>query len=142
MTEFNFIDLEQTVIDSWHYPLPINLQLKRQLAGLKVAVFSFALRESSDLNHFHINIRETLESVFGVKIVGVVLTADLCKMFMSEEGRTENYTDYMFELGKQELFLKYAETLPANSIIRLWDDSVSNFSIKLENGSIVNLYKV
>lgn len=147
VTELLYIDLEQTVIENWRSPLPINLQLRRHLEGKQVRIFSFALCDKNDLRHFAINIHDTIEATFGCKIIQCILMEDVCRNLMKTYGDEgyEDYRDYMWKQGKQDLFMLFAKSIAKHGnkiVFKLWDDMVSNAVLPIDNECVVSFYKV
>ncbi len=66
-----FLDLEATVIDSWHNPVFIDRSVKSILSNVEAdrfGIFSFAIWSEEDRQHCIRNIVPMLESELGIKI--------------------------------------------------------------------------
>lgn len=126
-----YIDLEGTVIDSWQSPIPINLHLRNELQGKEVIIYSFALLGQEDMNHFDMNIRNTIEQTFSCKVKGVVFTGAVCDILAKEDGVIyEDEVDrilYRSQIGKTESFLRYIfENGVDDNTYHLFDDTVED----------------
>ena len=132
--EKHYIDLEGTVIDSWQSPTPVNLHLREFLEGKEVIIYSFALLNREDSNHFFVNVKDTLQTVFGCTVTGIVFTETICDEFAKEDGvEYEDYLDrvmYRNELGKEGSFLRYVKKYGNSDVVyHLWDDTVEDKEI-------------
>jgi hypothetical protein len=127
-----FLDLEETVIDSWHSGMLLNSAQVREwlhTRGVRqVHIFSFAVWHEDDRAHFDRNFRGMLTRALDVNIVACATVAD----FMTADQaitRTHWGTDlceFVGTRGKVGAFTSWCELHHAGQHSVLLDDVVPN----------------
>ena len=142
---FVFIDLEETIIDSWSSRLLINVEKIRRVIDPtdKLGVFSFAIWTDSDHREFKNNIRPTLERVLGNAIETTPTAQTMMQIDTELTGvRWESITDFLSIRGKVGAFTNFCSVLKFEHAV-LIDDVVPNIRINnLDTDQIIDFINV
>lgn len=91
-----FLDLEQTIIESWDHPDLINVvkidKWLKQNKVNEVSIFSFAIWNDKDKQHFNDVIKPTIEDALGVRVMTWPSVQDMMRIDF-------NHTGIRFEEG-------------------------------------------
>lgn len=143
-----FLDLEETVIDSWGSGLLVNTEkVKNWLQNRNakhVHIFSFAVWNDKDKQDFDRDFRNVLERVFDVTILTVPSVEELAhEHFRATGTRWESVTDFISHVGKPGGFEFWAEHRFAGDHCVLLDDVVPNKTvINHDNGTVIELVNI
>lgn len=126
-----FLDLEETVIDSWNSGLLINVQkLKDFLNEQKVKevrIFSFAIWDEADQRDFAARLLDPIERALGVGVLSCPSVAELLRV---EKEFTSTFfdslTDFISLRGKTGAFRTWCEAMHPGEVSVLIDDVVPN----------------
>jgi hypothetical protein len=131
-----FLDLEETVIESWDNPMLINIQKVRAFLKerhvTEVHIFSFAIHNDKDKADFERHLKHSLQEALGVTIAPVQTLDDFCRII--RQGRGGAVWE-PFELamvwGKFRSFVDVCTmSAPRGATCILIDDMVDDVSIK------------
>lgn len=144
-----FLDLEETVIDSWGSGLLINIQKVRswlQQFGSKkpVHIFSFAVWDQQDQQEFEQRLRAPLEQALDTHVITVPSVEDLAREHFRVTGtRWESVTDFISHVGKPGGFEFWAEHRFTGSHCVLLDDVVPNKTVtNHDTNTVVELVNI
>lgn len=128
-----FLDLEETVIESWHNPLLCNIsKVKKFLSEFDtkdVRIFSFAVWNEDDRKEFDFSIKGLLERTFGVNIVWCPTLAEIAKevgVFTKCRWEPHEITTVW---GKHRAFIDFCTSQFSDVECVLLDDVVPNLEI-------------
>jgi hypothetical protein len=138
-----FLDLEETVIESWHSPYYTNIQKVRKWLQdnhvTEAGIFSFAIYDDRDKQRFEAEMKAGLSDVLGIRIttwpsVLEMMAVDTkytgTQWIMSADTQSFDTTEYINLRGKQQGFINYAKaTLPESSKVALIDDVIDNLTM-------------
>jgi hypothetical protein len=141
-----FLDLEETLIMSWNNPTIINVeQIKKLIFDISpdnIHIFSAAIWDSNDVDHFEKHLKDRLEKVFEIKI-SFVLSMEECKRKTSWATLNTDISELLLLIGKFRLFADVCKTLFKNSECFLIDDMCENeLIINLDNCVVINSIKI
>ena len=138
-----FLDLEETVIESWDNPLLINIQkvkaFLKQREVTQISIFSFAIHNQKDKDDFNRHLKGKLQDVLGVIIEPIESLEDFCKII--RQGRGGAVWE-PFELGlvwgKFRSFVDVCTmSAPRGSINILIDDMVDDVVIHNKTRDVI-----
>jgi hypothetical protein len=138
-----WVDLEETVIQSWHSPLILhnNIQkIKRYLADSLVSsnrinIFSHAVWNDEDFNYFYNFIAPDLERAFGSTfVINKCMKVDWLMKNALGNWRIHAQGEYVATYNKFESFMRYIPLIGAiETTFILFDDLVPNCRIHLHD---------
>lgn len=137
-----FLDLEETVIESWYNPIFLAAKIKhirQQIALAKqmygdiksLNIFSFAIIDDNDLNEFNRSLREDIERIFQIPISDVFIFSEENAFELAKKAgimvlKTDKISDVFLRNQKEEIFDLYTQHKYVGEINILFDDMVSN----------------
>lgn len=130
-----FVDLEETLVQSWDNPLLCNVQKLttwfKNNNVTEVHLFSFAVWNDKDRDIFVKDFQPFLENAFGVKFVTVPTVEEMMKVDTKVTGlRFENLTEFISIRGKVGAFQSWCRLHPSGDTCILFDDVVPNCTIE------------
>jgi hypothetical protein len=144
-----WLDLEETIINSWHEGLLMNVdKIKKQLELLNVCtvnIWSFAIWDEDDHNEFvKSGMKESIERALNVTINGWLCVDDIQKAVQKYENITyESRSDFMSLNGKHWSFIKYCLYKQRGHQNILIDDVVGNWLMSdADTNTIVQLINI
>lgn len=154
-----FLDLEDTIITTWHEGLLINASSIREFLEKdefilntsvtpvieEVRIFSFAIWDNKDKEDFVTrHFKDMIERVLGVKVVEWLSVEDMQKIVEDWSGfKFYDRTDFMQLHGKHDAFIKVCLAREVNFNCVLIDDAVpSRTVIDHERNLEINLVPV
>jgi hypothetical protein len=136
MTTKVFLDLEDTVISSWDFPVPINIQpIRDWLDSIgktpQVHIFSFAIWDASDKAKFlHDGMKKMLEQELNAEIVEWLSVTEMHDIVEEWSGfKFESRMEFMQFLGKHDAFIKLCLAREQRSRCVLIDDAIPNRTV-------------
>lgn len=132
-TEF-FLDLEETVIDSWGSARLVNtnfMQAFLQRHGVKqVHIFSFAVWNDKDRDEFRSQIQPRLEQVLEVKILDCPTVEEMRRLDQAVTSTWfDGATDFIQVRGKQTAFTTWVNVKFPDRNCVLVDDQVLDVTV-------------
>ena len=128
-----FFDLEQTLMESWECPVPMNKQLvdewKENFSISEIFIFSFAIWDEKDKETFNSQMKWRLEKFFGFTIVDVVTKDEVFQTIKNHRKIAMDEHDFTDFFNKENSFLEWARIKFEDDKIFLFDDMVSNMSV-------------
>ena len=142
-----FIDLEETIIESWDNPLLMNVsKLKDILSTLEVSsvdVFSAAVWNDTDKSIFVSQMKEAIERVLDVVIVDTISMGDVWFQTQWKSAKFESICEMTALIGKKRMFEDWCREKHFNEHCILIDDSFGNsFLHNSDSGGIVQVIDV
>lgn len=149
-----FLDLEETVIDSWGSARLVNTDSVRHFLRLqdatKVGVFSFAIQNDSDREEFFDKIAPRLADALDIQFSRECPT--VTELRALDQHVTGTWFDSVFDFiqlrGKQQAFTLWANTNFRNTNCVLVDDTVDDITVHnrltgrdIHFVNVVNLHK-
>lgn len=128
-----FLDLEETVIESWQNPLLCNIsKVKKFLADFDtkdVRIFSFAVWNENDRREFDFSIKGLLERAFDVNIVWCPTLEEITKEVASFTGCRWELHEISSVWGKHRTFIDFCTSQFSDIECVLLDDVVPNLEL-------------
>ena len=123
------LDLEGTIIETFHHPLLTNIQSVKTFIERfnpdEVHIFSHAIYNQNDLLHFNDSMRPLLESVLGVKFEKVPTVEDIIHEVQQVTHHCPTQVGiYISEYSKKESFFLYCKNFDYVANHYLVDDCV------------------
>lgn len=142
-----FIDLEETIIESWYNPLLMNvIKIKNILSTLEVSsvdIFSAAIWNDTDKQIFLLQMKEAIERVLGIKIINVISMEDVHVQTQWKQAKFESICEMIALIGKKRMFEDWCREKHFNEHCVLVDDSFGNsFLHNCDSGGIVQVIDV
>lgn len=144
-----WLDLEETIIDSWSSGLLVNTSKVRKWisdqAVTNVSIWSFAIWDEKDWNEFSSSgIKNTLERALNVEIYEYLCVDDVQKkVFEYENVHYESRSDFMSLNGKHWSFIKYCMHHQQGHECILLDDVVPSWVLlEPKTNTIVRLVNI
>jgi hypothetical protein len=113
-----FLDLEQTVINSWHDHTLINgRKIKFALKHLgvsSVSIFSFAIDDDKDMQKFNDELKGIIEQYLDVTIDDVVTSEDVFKMYHQKGVKFDHLYEMKQMFGKSKSFIDWCTSRNEN----------------------------
>lgn len=131
-----FLDLEETIIDTWQGNAIINVdKIKKFLGNTKeVGIFSFAIWNDVDKEFFEKNWRSAIENTLGIKAVVVPSVSDMMKVDFDLRGiRFDDIFEFIVMNKKEGAFRSWCLTFHIGQHTILVDDAVPNLIIDDED---------
>lgn len=137
-----FVDLEETLIQSWDNPLLCNLQkLRAWFKAAKVTdvhLFSFAVWNEGDRDHFIRHFQPSIEDAFEIKFKTVHTVEDFMKADTKRTGvRFDNLTEFILIRGKVGALQSWCGVNHPRGCSVLIDDVVPNMTIHDEDQDLL-----
>lgn len=131
MKKILFLDLENTVIDTWEGQNIVSNknQIREWIKSHnfdEVVVFSFAIWNDDDKAEFKGNIKPRLESIFDIKFNEEVFSIEDIKRFTQNQMKCLVDRDDIFAFGKQQGFINTVMQRFQGNFCVLLDDMVRN----------------
>lgn len=130
-----FLDLEETIIESWQNPLLMNVQKLREWIDERrnfidsVGVFSFAIWNETDRTEFVVSgMQEDIERALGIKITEILTVPQICKEVFWKSGTVMSVNEFITIWGKQRAFIDWSLLTQSGHVV-LIDDVVQNLEI-------------
>ena len=122
-----FLDLEETVIDTWGSSLLVNTSVVRGFLrdndAKEVSIFSFAIWDNADKEHFvDSSMKHMLETALEVKIVEWLSVDEIIKINAPGTDRI----DYISWEGKARAFYALCKNREYDTTCMLVDDTVDS----------------
>lgn len=129
-----FLDLEETIIQSWYNPTLVNVSdIKHTLCDVfrisQVGIFSFAIGSEADCDKFKQQFMPMIENAIGVKVdVNRIITCNEMMLTSRElHGCVyESWADYINVVGKGGAFIDHCRLHEQGINSILIDDCVRN----------------
>ena len=138
-----YLDLEGTVIESWHDPLLINVGVLKEFLAkhnvTKVGIYSFAIYDANDREYFKRDMQSAIERALGVEITDVPSITDMmmvdhkytgCQFMMGKKPIGGEIFDYITIRGKAQSFANFASYALKFTNALLIDDVVPDFTME------------
>ena len=130
-----FLDLEETIIESWDNPHLINgrkiQSFLKQKQITEIQIFSFAIRHDADAEQFNQVMRDRIERLLEVKITKVFTVEEVCLIIRKTFGAFWEPFEIPLVWGKARSFVDVCNAIaPKGSTCVLIDDMVEDVSIK------------
>ena len=124
-----FLDLEETVIKSWHERSPVNLHKVQHTLKLldakQVTIFSFAISDDKDKETFdQENFKCALEKMFEIEIIAFPSVQEIMKVCMKHTGNHFEQHEFLSVWGKYRAFHDYCSAKHSGESSVLLDDVV------------------
>ena len=149
MTKHLWLDLEETIIDSWSSGLLINPHKIRKWLDQNdiddIHIWSFAIWDDKDKNEFVTSgMKESIECVLRRQILSSLSVIEMHKLvYQYEKVRYDGTTDFMSLNGKHWSFIKYCMGHHIGEHCILIDDCVPSWTLNdNKTGTIVELINV
>jgi hypothetical protein len=144
-----WLDLEETIINSWHEGLLMNVdKIKKQLELLNVTtvnIWSFAIWDKDDHTEFvKSGMKESIERALNVTINEWLCVDDIQKVVQKYENIVyESRSDFTLLNGKHWSFIKYCLYKQRGHQNILIDDVVGNWLLSdADTNTIVQLINI
>lgn len=146
-----FLDLEETIIDSWESGNLVNVQVIKDYLEKnnikEVGIFSFAIYNDRDLDIFSRDHKTAIERVLNVTISTVISVEQMLKLDTAFTGLFfESVSDFISIRGKKDAFINFVNGNVKFDKAILIDDVVPNMSIKYHDVNaeieLVNVLKL
>ena len=126
-----FLDLEETVINSWNDHRLCNLSGLRRFfkanAVTEVTVFSFAIYDERDKEYFEKHLKSLVEDALAVKVVAWPSVDDLLKTILWKYGTSFDRVELINVWGKTRAFFDFCRATQEEDCV-LIDDVVQHES--------------
>lgn len=128
-----FLDLEDTIINSWLNPTLINVGVIRtwidsmvETDDVEISIFSFAIWDDKDKVDFvGTGVKASIEKALNVKVVEWLSVAEMQQIIETWSGfRYTDRTDFMQLHGKHDAFIKVCLARDEKNTCVLIDDAV------------------
>lgn len=124
------LDLEETIIVSWHSPVPCNTPrikaLLQEHQPEELIVFSFAIDNQKDINRFNKFLKEWLESLLGFKFTRVPSSQEIMQICFNHTGNHFELFEFKSVWGKMRAFHDFCNASFQDAECILIDDVVQN----------------
>lgn len=128
-----FLDLEDTVIDSWWNPVLVNVEKIKRMIGevspQKIHIFSGAIWNEDDKQRFSANVQADIEKSLGIKIDSVISMADAINVSSWKTFSFSCISEALILVGKFKLFEDYCELNMGGHECVLLDDQCPSKTI-------------
>lgn len=125
-----YLDLEGTIIKSWHNPVFINIRKIRKYLRennvKEIGIYSFAIYDDADRNEFNASMKDSIENLLNVKVIKVLTVDEIQKIICSSDNMHNFLT---MDLGKYLSFLKYCMVKHKGRVATLIDDAVPDSKV-------------
>lgn len=133
-----FLDLEETIIDSWHSGLLVNVQVLRDFLEknnvTEVGIFSFAVYNDRDLEIFNRDHKPFIERALNVTITSCVTVEQMMKKDTAFTGIFfDNVSDFISVRGKKDAFINFVNGNVKFDKAMLIDDVVPNMTVRFND---------
>lgn len=130
-----FLDLEETIIESWSNPLLMNVgkigNFVHTSGVQEVGIFSFAIWNEQDKIDFEErHIKQAIEMALGVPINEILTVPDIANEVFWKTGVRMDISEFITIWGKQRAFIDWALITQRNeNRVVLIDDVVRNIDV-------------
>jgi len=133
-----FLDLEDTIINSWLNPTLINVGVIRawidsmvETDDAEISIFSFAIWDDKDKADFvGTGVKASIEKALNVKVVEWLSVEDMQRIIETWSGfRYVDRTDFMQLHGKHDAFIKVCLARDEKNTCVLIDDAVPHRTV-------------
>lgn len=135
-----WFDLEATMIESWDKPFIINQEkifnFLREFPCDEIGIFSFAIWDDKDREHFNKHFKVVLEELFGIRIVHIPTKQELFQAIKKANGKQFDFQDFFDFWGKENGFSDWIRATQTGTHI-LIDDMVEDCEMKFKNCHII-----
>jgi hypothetical protein len=126
-----FFDLEQTLIPIWDDPVPCNKEKVSKFLKdndfFFVDIFSFAVWDDKDRQHFNTTMRSWIEREFKLRVDAVWTVDEIRRIVLKQMCAHFDHSEFLSLWGKKRAFEEFCEaTMPDGTHTILVDDSVPN----------------
>jgi hypothetical protein len=143
-----FIDLEETVIQSWFTPFPIyeNIHKIKKFAEennvSKLYIFSLAILNLEDVRKGTLTLAK-LELIFGMELIPVTMEHIFSEIKNKHKfvGEINEWSDIFLFNGKEQPFELYINTFAEDEEYVLFDDCVETKTIEYKNKNLKITFK-
>lgn len=123
------LDLEGTVIISYHDPFLINIEKVKEFIKKhnieEIHIFSHALYDKEELNYYHTNIHPYLEQSLDVHICKIPTVKEIMKVVGEvDKNVPSTVAQYLYSYEKKESFFSYCKGFDKTANHILIDDCV------------------
>ena len=134
MKKIVFLDLEETIIKSWHDPVLINVEKIRSFLKehntTKIHIFSFAIDNGMDKLKFnHSGLKKEIEDRLDVEIVATPSVQEIMKVCVSHTGNVFEMYEFKALWGKMRAFHDFINACFVGCECWLLDDVVQNTTL-------------
>lgn len=132
-----YIDLEQTILESWQDPLLINVSKIRDFLKerqiTEVSIFSYAIYNDNDKRIFADQIKPNIERALGVTVMGWPSVQDMIREEKKYTGivfdQAYEVAEYIQLRGKKDGFINYVQGTCDFETAILIDDVVPDLTL-------------
>jgi hypothetical protein len=145
MKKMLFLDLEETLIDDWHTKNILHLQIQKIKKEIiephsfdSAVLFSFAVWDEEEKNHFDIFLKEKLEELLGITITVQTMEQVFEKVLKKNgiTGERREFSDIFLFNAKFQLFSDWIKLMKENNILAiLVDDTVEDQELLLKKSN-------
>lgn len=133
-----FLDLEETIIDSWQSGLLVNVQVLREFLEknnvTEIGIFSFAVYNDRDLEIFNRDHKPFIEKALNVTVTSCVTVEQMQKSDTKFTGIFfDNISDFISVRGKKDAFINFVNANIKFDKAMLIDDVVPNMTIRFND---------
>lgn len=131
MKKIFYFDLEETIIESWNDPVLCNVSVVKDFIkdnGItEIHIFSGAIWNGKDKNHFELTMKSWLERVFGVEIKSFPSMEEVRRVTQWKSVLFEDVQEMVNLIGKKRMFEDWCiQTHSRGSHCVLLDDMFGN----------------
>lgn len=141
MNKMMFLDLEETIIRSWHNPTLCNVDYLRYLLNIEkvteVHIFSFAIWNQADKDHFSQQLKPHIEQALGVRIRSWVSVSEINKVIRQFTSTVLEDWELADVWGKLRAFQDYCRAQYKGMECVLIDDVVPNSAFILTDDRLM-----
>ena len=135
-----WFDLEATLIESWDNPVFINtgkiFNFLREFPCDEIGIFSFAIWNDEDREHFNQHFRVAIEEMFGIRIVHIPTKQELFQAIKKNHKCQFSFEDFHDFWSKENGFSDWIRATNLGTHI-LIDDMVEDCELKFKNCHII-----
>ena len=141
MDKILFLDLEQTLIESWYVPDFCNRDFINKIIDQegtnKIHLFSFAIIEESDQLEFQKRFKNPIENHFNIEILSVISVREMMNTIFKSQGAIFEKFEFITIWGKLKAFQDYCAISFENTECVLVDDIVPNTTYTLTDKNLI-----
>ncbi len=141
MNKIMFLDLEETLVKSWHDPVFCNTDLIKEILAVeeikKVHMFSFAINDDSDKKIFEERFKKPLEKHFDIDIMSWMSIDEIMKEVFQFNGIAFEKFEFTTMWGKLKAFHDFCRNKFKDTECVLIDDVVPNSTFELTDKNLI-----